>query len=42
MTRRTLLAGSLLVLASVVSFPVAARPAEKAGPLEVTYYYLPG
>jgi hypothetical protein len=41
MTRRRLLA-SLIVLASVLAFPSSARPAGKAGPLEVTYYYLPG
>ena len=42
MTRQKRLAASLFVLASVISFPAPARPAGKTGPLEVTYYYLPG
>jgi hypothetical protein len=37
-TRRELLLGSLMGFAGVVA---AARPA-KTGPLEVTYYFLPG
>jgi hypothetical protein len=38
MTRRLLLLGALAVFSAVLAI---ARP-EKAGPLEVTYYYLPG
>jgi hypothetical protein len=38
MTRRVLLLGALAVFSTVLA---VARP-EKAGPLEVTYYYLPG
>jgi hypothetical protein len=41
MTRRTLFGACLFALASL-GLPAVARPAEKAGPLEVTYYYLPG
>ena len=42
MTRRLLITASLFLVASAVSFPAFARPAEKSAPLEVTYYYLPG
>ncbi len=38
MTRRVLLLGALAVFSAVLT---VARP-EKTGPLEVTYYYLPG
>ena len=38
MTRRALLLGALAVFSAVLA---VARP-EKTGPLEVTYYYLPG
>ena len=38
MTRRLLLLGALAAFSAVLA---VARP-EKAGPLEVTYYYLPG
>jgi len=38
MTRRVLLLGALAAFSAVLS---VARP-EKTGPLEVTYYYLPG
>jgi hypothetical protein len=38
MTRRVLLLGALAAFSAVLA---VARP-EKAGPLEVTYYYLPG
>ena len=42
MTRRKLLGVSLAVLATL-GLPVAAAvAADKPGPLEVTYYYLPG
>jgi hypothetical protein len=41
MTRRLFSVG-FLFLALLVSVPAAARPTEKAGPLDVTYYYLPG
>jgi hypothetical protein len=37
-TRRELILGVLISLPAVLA---AARP-EKPGPLEVTYYYLPG
>lgn len=42
MTRRKLLGFSLAVLATLGFLPAAAPAAEKAGPLEVTYYYIPG
>ena len=43
MTRRLLIGVFLAVLASAGLGPtVAAAAADKAGPLEVTYYYLPG
>jgi hypothetical protein len=42
MTRRHLLASFLFALVSMAAFPAVARPAGKSGPLEVTYYYLPG
>jgi len=38
MTRRALLLGALAALSAVLA---VARP-EKTGPLDVTYYYLPG
>ena len=38
MTRRVLLLGALAAFSAVLA---VARP-EKTGPLEVTYYYLPG
>jgi hypothetical protein len=38
MTRRALLLGALTAFSAVLA---VARP-EKTGPLEVTYYYLPG
>jgi hypothetical protein len=38
MTRRALLLGALAAFSAVLA---VARP-EKSGPLEVTYYYLPG
>jgi hypothetical protein len=38
MTRRVLLLGALTAFSAVLA---VARPG-KAGPLEVTYYYLPG
>jgi hypothetical protein len=41
MTRRSLLAAFLIVLGPAVSFPAEAH-AQKAGPLQVTYYFLPG
>jgi hypothetical protein len=42
MTRRKLLAAFLLVLGPVVSFPTETQAQEKTGPLQVTYYFLPG
>ena len=41
MNRRKLIQAGLGALVSLASLP-AARAADKAGPLEVTYYYLPG
>lgn len=41
MTRRKLLRAGLIALASLAVRP-CARAADKTGPLEVTYYYLPG
>ena len=38
MTRRVLLLGALAVFSAVL----AVARSEKTGPLEVTYYYLPG
>ncbi len=38
MTRRALLLGALAAFSAVLA---VARP-EKTGPIEVTYYYLPG
>ena len=42
MTRRLLIGAVLAVLAAGGLAPSAAAAADKAGPLEVTYYYLPG
>jgi hypothetical protein len=42
MTRRHLLAAFALALCSAGLFPGVALASEKAKPLEVTYYYLPG
>ena len=42
MTRRMLFGISLAVVAALGLSPLAAPAADKAGPLEVTYYYLPG
>ena len=42
MIRRRLLQAALIVFASLALLPSAARPEGKAGPVEVTYYYLPG
>jgi hypothetical protein len=41
MTRRWMLGASLAALA-VFGLSPSAAAADKAGPLEVTYYYLPG
>ena len=42
MTRRLLIGAFLAVLASAGLGPTAAAAPEQAGPLDVTYYYLPG
>jgi hypothetical protein len=42
MTRRLLIGAFLAVLATVGLGPSTAAADDKAGPLEVTYYYLPG
>lgn len=42
MNRRQLIRDGLIVLASLTALPTGARAADKPGPLEVTYYYLPG
>lgn len=42
MTRRLLLGAFLAALAVLGLCPSAAAAADKSGPLEVTYYYLPG
>jgi ABC-type glycerol-3-phosphate transport system substrate-binding protein len=42
MTRRLLIGALLAVLAAAGLGSSRAAAADKAGPLEVTYYYLPG
>ena len=42
MTRRLLIGAFAAVLAAAGLGPSIAAAADKAGPLEVTYYYLPG